>query len=78
MSFTSTSVPFLKWLQECINAGAGISGKITRGLRSYQLRFAKKDSRILIKKIYHAKNIPYLKRKFAKIQETLKIDDKHT
>ena len=77
MSFTSASPNFLKWLQKHININADISGKITRGTRSYQLRFAKKESRVLVKKIYYTNNIPYLERKFAKIRKTLKIDDEH-
>jgi len=77
LSFASASTDFLEWLNKRIKVGAGISGKITKGTRGYQLRFAKSGSRVLIKKMYHTKNIPHLKRKFAKIQRTLKIDDEH-
>lgn len=42
----------------------------------YQLSYAKKDSKILIPKIYFDEKSPYLRRKYEKLQNFLIIDNK--
>jgi len=77
IAFASGSLTFLVWLQETIYQHAGIEGKIKRSRQWYQLAFAKKASRRLFQKMFHSKEIPYLKRKFLKAQKIFDIDAAH-
>lgn len=77
ISFTGASRPFLEWLDVTILRLSGIEGKITPANRSFQLRFAKQNSRNLFNKMYYSSNLPYLKRKFTKAQKIFRIDRRH-
>ena len=76
-AIASASPAFLIWLQKTINRLINIKGRIVSSCRSQQLRFAKKETKILFKKMYRQKNSAYLKRKFDKLQNFLKIDFEH-
>lgn len=75
IQFSSASIIHLQWLEDKIYRSAGILGSIKKTRRAYQLGYAKKGSRILFKKMFYNKNIPYLKRKFIKAQKIFKIDE---
>jgi hypothetical protein len=63
----------IKWLQKKINKNWGVSGHISSSTRVWLLRFAKKESRILMPKIYYRSKLPYLKRKKRKIEKYINL-----
>ncbi len=76
--FVSASRPHIDWLREKIKKLAGIKGHITQdgGKNTWQLKYAKKESKILIYKFYHKENIPCLERKRQKLLVILRTDKK--
>lgn len=77
INIASGSMVFLKWLQKTISDFCNISGHIKPSNGCHLLSFAKKDSRILLNKMYYKKNLPYLKRKFSKAKKILHTDHQH-
>lgn len=79
ISFSSASIDFLNWLNDVIFKLTGVSGKISLSTSAgvLQLRFAKKDSKIIFGEMFKKENIPHLPRKFKKAQEIFKIDKKN-
>ena len=77
--FISASIKHINWLRKKITAFLGIKGHVTHdGLKStYQLKYAKKESLILLKKIYYSDEIKYLNRKYLKIKKALAIIGLH-
>jgi hypothetical protein len=72
--FASASNVFADWLREEIRERVGVVGHMTRagaGGVLYQLRYAKKDSLIILRKMYNAKSDICLSRKRLKIQGIL-------
>ncbi len=80
IGIASASKPFLQWLQDIISKQSDVCGKITLHKTSgtFQLRFAKKESRVVFKRMFYKNNLPCLPRKFAKAQKIFKIDEDHT
>lgn len=78
ISFVSASLPHLQWLEHNIRNNIGFAGKIGLGSRSYQLRYAKTASRILLKKMFYKENVQHLQRKFLNVKRILNIDDNHS
>ncbi|PIS39106.1 MAG: hypothetical protein COT34_00155 [Candidatus Nealsonbacteria bacterium CG08_land_8_20_14_0_20_43_11] len=76
IKFNSGSLSHLKWLQLKLKEYLRIKGHIASGRRCWQLRYAKKESRILFGKMYYAENLPRLERKYKKLKTILTIDDK--
>jgi hypothetical protein len=78
VEFISASLKHIKWLQFCIIKMSGISGKITKSKNNpcYRLKFAKKDSLIILMKIYYPGHLVRLTRKHLKIKRALAIIDK--
>ena len=77
-TFTSASTLHILWLQEEISSRLGIRGHITKGLASvYQLKYAKADSLLLLRKMYYQKNLLSLTRKRLKIEQMLSIVGEH-
>jgi hypothetical protein len=79
ISFASASKTFTEWLQKQLANIVGVNGYITTAKyehkhNMYQLRFAKRESLVLIKKMFYNKQVPCLERKRQKI---LGILDKH-
>ncbi len=73
--FASASQKHILWLQSQIHANLGIKGHINgigKGI-CYQLKYAKRDSLILIKKMYYSENLTCLSRKKLKIERMLAI-----
>lgn len=75
VSFASASNHHILWLKEQIRLGLGLSGHITKSVGSscYQLRYAKAESLILLRKIYKNKKSLKLTRKYLKIIQRLAI-----
>ncbi len=69
ISFASGSKSFISWLREKIHKTIAIHGHIStaKSRDFYQLRYAKKESLVLIKKMYYSKLVPCLDRKKQKI-----------
>ena len=77
LGFASGSRTYLQWLQNTTNKLADVSGSVKNGKKCYQLVFAKRESRILFKKMFYKNGLPHLKRKFVKAQKIFQIDDSH-
>lgn len=75
-SFTSGSLSYLKWIQSKIKKLLRINGYIAASRRCWQLKYAKKESKVLISKMYYKRNLHYLKRKYIKLKNTIRIDNK--
>lgn len=74
--FISASRKHIVWLQREIERIVGIKGHMNRTGAVYQLRYAKREFVIVLKKMYPKnKNKTYLKRKYLKIQKSLGIID---
>lgn len=73
LTFISASQNHIRWLQEYIQALLNVSGRITKARSIYQLRFAKKESLLLLKKMYYSKGVMCLSRKRKKIEKLLKV-----
>lgn len=72
--FLSASRNHLLWLQEKTQSLYGLKGSITfQGKSTYSLKFAKKESILLLNKMYHTTTVPCLQRKYSKIQLALGI-----
>ncbi len=76
LCFASASKLFVEWLQNEIYNRLGTKGHITTAGRfgtCYNLKYAKRDSLKILRKMYNAKNPMYLKRKYLKIKKMLAI-----
>ncbi|MBI4028876.1 MAG: hypothetical protein HY376_00725 [Candidatus Blackburnbacteria bacterium] len=78
LGFVSASKKFLAWIQSTTVRLYNVSGalKFERG-STYSLKFAKRESIVILQKIYYQPNLPHLKRKYSKIQHCLGIIGKH-
>lgn len=77
LQFCSASLDFVMWLRSVIERLTGKRGEVINSTRVWQLRFAKQGSLVIFKKMFHADNLPYLKRKFIKAQKIFKIENEH-
>lgn len=71
MVFISASKKHILWLQKTIQRLIGIHGSIDGSGKVYQLRYAKRESRILAQHLYNHRNLPYGMRKFNKLQNLM-------
>jgi hypothetical protein len=73
--FYSASKKHINWLKEKTSDLIKVRGYITKALTDsvYQLRYAKKESLIILRKIYYKKGIMCLSRKRLKIERVLAI-----
>ena len=78
INFTSGSLSHLKWLKSKLQKKLKIDGCIKIGNRCWQLSYAKKEARAIIRKIYYKENLPCLKRKYLKLKKILYIDNKES
>lgn len=67
MGFASGSKKYLEWIQSKTMRLAKIKGNISRGSKSYYLKYAKKEARILFQRLYYRNDVPFLKRKKDKL-----------
>lgn len=73
--FISASYEHIKWLRKKLNQFLGLKGHITNDKEriTYQLKYAKKESVKILKKIYIKKGDIFLKRKYLKVIKALAI-----
>lgn len=78
--FISASKKHIEWLQNKIDQFLNIKGHITKSGRNicYQLKYAKKDSLILLSKMYYKNHSTHLNRKYLKIKKALGIIGKQS
>lgn len=78
LEFASASRKHLFWLKEEIKKQAYVSGHITGRKKKvfFQLKYAKKESLEIIRKMYYTPKVVCLSRKKLKIQKALKIEEK--
>jgi len=71
--FISASINHLNWIREEIHKRLDVLGHITHDGRriTYHLKYAKKDSLKILKRMYYNPDIIYLKRKYLKIEKAL-------
>lgn len=77
--FASASSEHVMWLQNEIHRRLGTKGHVTksRGASVYQLKYAKKDSLQVLRKMYYKESPPSLVRKRLKIEKMLSIVGEH-
>ena len=80
VTFSSGSENYIKWLRRKNKKLMEISGSISRcrGRNTIQLKYAKKEGKILFNKMYYKTNVPCLDRKYKKLKSILEIDEKET
>lgn len=73
--FISASKKYIHWLRQKNKQFFNINGHIIKTSKRsiYYLKYAKRESLILLKSIYDKKSIFYLKRKYLKIKKALSI-----
>lgn len=73
--FASASEKYLLWIQAEISSKLGIKGHITKTITNscMQLKYAKKESLVLLKAMYHSSYVTHLPRKKLKIDQMLAI-----
>jgi len=73
--FVSAGGKHISWLRETIFQKIGIYGHVTKDSKgsTYQLKYAKKESLILLKKMYYSTSNLFLSRKKLKIDKMLGI-----
>lgn len=74
--FISASLSHIRWLQKKIFGFLKIKGHITwsGGKITYHLKYAKRESLILLRKMYYSRNLVCLSRKRLKISKALAIN----
>lgn len=79
-SFASASKPHIDWLREKIKKLVEINGHITQDRRknTWQLKYAKKESKKIISKMYYKEKLPCCNRKHKKLKIILNIDNKES
>lgn len=76
IKFYSASKNNILWLRSKIKDLLNIKGDLYKDKKTfvYQLKFAKRESKILISKMYYKKGSPCLERKYKKLKNILKTD----
>lgn len=74
--FVSASKEYLDWLNLTIEKLYSIKGTIRFHSKAFSLEYAKRNSLVLLKKMYYKEGILYLGRKYSKIIKALGIINK--
>ena len=76
MTVLSASKKHVSWLRMRIFDFAGIKGHITKSVNNsvYQLKYAKRESLILFRKMYYNTGVVCLLRKRVKMEEAFRTD----
>lgn len=74
LTFTGASPKFLRWMQKENKKLFGVSGHISHGAHCEQLKYAKKEARVLTNAMYYNDKVPHLARKRLRLVEILKED----
>ena len=74
-NFSSASKTHINWLRKTLKKLLKIKGYISKSIKSsvYQLRYAKRESLLLLPKLYYNDRVVCLSRKRLKIQKALGI-----
>ncbi len=77
--FISASQKHIEWIQNKIDEVLNVRGHISHSVhaKTFQLRYAKSESRQIFKKMYHSSNLPRLERKYKKVYTALTVDKKN-
>lgn len=73
-SFVSASRAFVDWMQREIHERTGVTGSVStagRGAAFFQLKYAKADSLVILRKMYRAGSDIHLSRKRLKVEKIL-------
>ena len=75
ISFLSASPRFIYWLGKKMQDRVHVKGHLSSytGTNYLQLRFSKKEAIIVAEFMYYKKSLPFLKRKYLKIQKSMHI-----
>lgn len=73
-NFLSASYRHIRWIRENIKRLLDIQGSLRKEKAVWQLRYAKRESSLLLRRMYRQKNIPCLLRKRQKIERALSIN----
>lgn len=79
LTLSSASLKHVEWLRDEINKRTGSVGHVSRARRKgsiYNLRYAKKEALVIIKKMYYNRKIACLSRKRTKIERALAVEKK--
>lgn len=79
LTFSSASLKHIEWLREEIKERVNLVGHISKAhsvSSIYNLRYAKKEALVIIKKMYYSPNVIGLSRKKNKIQKVLMVEEK--
>ncbi len=73
LTFNSANKPHIDWLREMIKKLTKANGHIAQDGRkiTWQLKYAKEESRAIIPKMYYKENLPCLERKYIKLMKLL-------
>ena len=78
ITFSSGSMLHLEWLRNKLRNLLKIKGHITLSKRSWQLRYAKQEAKIIFSEMYYKGNLPCLTRKYKKLKAHLETDNKES
>ncbi len=78
LGVASASMVFVHWLQQVIFRLTSATGHVSVSNDLLQLRYAKREARIVFDHMFYADSVPHLSRKFAKAQKIFRIDENHT
>ncbi len=79
VTFNSASLKHVEWLRDKISTLLIVRGHISKSKSArsiYSLRYAKKESMVIIKKMYYTPKVVCLSRKRLKIEKVLEIERK--
>lgn len=78
LEFTSASIKHVNWLQLKIEKLTGVKGHVSGRKKKtfFQLKYAKKEALVIIKKMYYNPSVVCLSRKKLKIEKALKVEEK--
>jgi len=75
LEFISSSKKHLLWIQSRLCDLLGVGGRIGKSYSgTFQLKYAKEESKKIIRRMYLSKNSPMLERKCKKVYNALVID----
>lgn len=77
LTFVSASRKHIDWIRKTLEGKINVKGHVTISKKSsvYQLKYAKRESIELLKKIYYDKHVVCLSRKRLKIEKALDVID---
>jgi len=76
LELASASKNFIDWIRRSLQTKLRVKGHVTKDSKgsTYQLKYAKKESLKIIKKMYYSDTVACLARKKEKIHKALELD----